>query len=108
MSNKLLLAVNFVGNDKLSGSIKNIIGLGKSGGRALKDMKGEARKLDRELAGVRRELSGASGNITELVNRGERIFKASGVVDPDWSKCAIEVYALLDRLETVRGVGATS
>ena len=76
MSNKLLLAVNFVGNDKLSGSIKNIIGLGKSGGRALKDMKGEARKLDRELAGVRRELSGASGNITELVNRERQLENA--------------------------------
>ena len=35
------------------------------------------------------------------LERGERIFKASGLVDPDWSKCAIEVYALLDRLKTV-------
>ena len=36
------------------------------------------------------------------LERGERIFKASGVVDPDWSKTAVEVYDLIDRLETVR------
>ena len=36
------------------------------------------------------------------LERGERIFQASGVVDPDWSKTAVEVYELLDRLETVR------
>ena len=36
------------------------------------------------------------------LERGERIFKASGVVDPDWSKSAVEVYELLDRLETIR------
>ena len=33
---------------------------------------------------------------------GGRIFKTSGVVDPDWSKTAVEVYELLDRLETIR------
>ena len=36
------------------------------------------------------------------LERGERIFKASGVVDPDWSKTAVEVYELIDRLETVQ------
>ena len=36
------------------------------------------------------------------LERGERIFKASGVGDPDWSKTAVEVYELLDRLEPVR------
>ena len=36
------------------------------------------------------------------LERGERIFKTSGVVDPDWSKTAVEVYELLDRLETIR------
>ena len=36
------------------------------------------------------------------LERGERIFKTSGVVDPDWSKSAVEVYELLDRLETIR------
>lgn len=69
MSNKLLLAVNFVGTDKLSGAIKNIIGVGNKGARALSGMKGEARKLERELAGVRREIKNGSGNMTQLINR---------------------------------------
>ena len=35
------------------------------------------------------------------LERGERIFKATGLVDPDWSKSAVDGYALLDRLKTV-------
>jgi hypothetical protein len=44
VDNKLLLAVNFLGVDKLSGSIKNIIGSSRGGAVALKGMRGEARK----------------------------------------------------------------
>ena len=77
MSNKLLLAVNFVGTDKLSGALKNIIGLGKKGTRALGDMKGEARKLERELAGVRREIKNGSGNMTQLINRERELESAT-------------------------------
>ena len=40
------------------------------------------------------------------LERGERIFKATGLVDPDWSKCAVEVYALLARLKTVSAAEA--
>lgn len=69
MSNKLTLLVNFLGSDKLSGAIKNIIGTGKTGAQVLKGMARESARLERELAGVRREIAGTSGNITGLVNR---------------------------------------
>jgi len=77
MSNKLLLAVNFVGTDKLSGAIKNIIGVGNKGARALKGMKDEARKLERELAGVRREIKDGAGNMTQLINRERELESAT-------------------------------
>lgn len=67
--NKLNLVVQFSALDKLSGAMKNIIGLGKSGGQVLGQMKGEAKKLDSELAKVRQEMSKATGNITDLANR---------------------------------------
>jgi len=77
MSNKLLLAVNFVGTDKLSGAIKNIIGTGNKGARALKGMKDEARKLERELADVRREIKNGAGNMTQLINRERELESAT-------------------------------
>jgi TP901 family phage tail tape measure protein len=69
MSNKLTLMVNFLGGDKLSGAIRNIIGTGKTARQVLKDMAREATGLERELGKVRREIAGASGNITDLVSR---------------------------------------
>lgn len=69
MSNKLAIVVNFLGGDKLSGAIRNIIGTGKTGKQVLKDMAREATGLERELAKVRREIDGASGNVTGLANR---------------------------------------
>lgn len=77
MNNKLLLAVNFVGTDKLSGALKNIIGTGKKGAGALKGMKDEARKLERELAGVRREIASGSGNMTKLINQERELERAT-------------------------------
>lgn len=69
MSNKLAIVVNFLGGDKLSGAIRNIIGTGKTGKQVLKDMAREAAGLERELGKVRREIDGASGNITGLATR---------------------------------------
>lgn len=70
-NNRLNLLVNFdeAGLDKLSGGLRNLVGLGKKGSRAMRDMARHSRSLDRELASVRRELKGASGNVTELVDR---------------------------------------
>lgn len=69
MSNKLSLLVNFVGVDKMSGALKNIVGLGRKGSASLGSLRGESRKLESELRKVRKELGGASGNVSELVNR---------------------------------------
>lgn len=76
MSNKLAIVINFLGNDKLSGSLKNIVNSGKTGTQVLKGMAREAAGLERELAKVRRELDGASGNITELARRESELERA--------------------------------
>jgi len=70
MSNNLLnLVVQFTGVDKLSGGLKNIIGLGRSGGQILGGMQREARGLERELRDVRRQLESATGDVTALANQ---------------------------------------
>lgn len=73
MSNKLSLLVNFVGVDKMSGALRNIMKLGKGGSRALGELRGEGRKLEQQLREVRKEMAGASGNITELANRERQL-----------------------------------
>lgn len=73
MSNKLSLLVNFVGVDKMSGALRNITKLGRQGSRSLGELRGEGKKLEQQLREVRRELSGASGNITELANRERQL-----------------------------------
>ncbi|PNU06463.1 phage tail tape measure protein [Novosphingobium guangzhouense] len=69
MSNKLSLIVNFLGVDKMSGALRNIVGLGRRGSTSIRSLTGESKKLERELAKVRRELAGSAGNVTELMNR---------------------------------------
>lgn len=69
MSENLNLVVQFGALDKLSGALKNIAGFGKQGSKALGNLKREARDLDSQLAGVRAELAGATGNVTQLMNR---------------------------------------
>ncbi len=68
MSNKLALVVNFLGVDKMSGALRNIVGLGRKGSSSIRSLTGESKKLERELAGVRRELSASTGNVTVLMN----------------------------------------
>jgi TP901 family phage tail tape measure protein len=78
MDNRLNLVVQFgqKGLDKLQGGLKNLVGLGKTGSKAFRDMARESRSLERELAGVRRELDGAAGNVSELVNRERELERA--------------------------------
>ena len=76
MDNKLKLVVNFLGVDKLSGSIRNIIGTGKTGVQVLKGMKDEARSLERQLAGVRKEIANGAGNLTSLINKEKQLESA--------------------------------
>jgi hypothetical protein len=77
MDNKLNLMVNFMGVDKLSGSMKNIMMTSKSGGMALKGMKDEARKLETELKQVRKEIAAGAGNMTQLINRERQLEAAT-------------------------------
>jgi hypothetical protein len=76
MSNGMLrLVVSFASVDKLSGSLKGIVGLAQSGSQRLAGMKREARDLDGELRGVRAELGRSTGNVTALLER-ERSLEA--------------------------------
>lgn len=70
-SNKLALIVQFssAGLDKLNGGLKNIVGLSKSGASALRALQQDSGRLKRELAATGKELRGASGNVTHLIDR---------------------------------------
>lgn len=69
MNKSLRLIVNFATSDRLSGPLKNIVGLGKSGSQSLAEMKRESRDLGRELRDVQGELKRSSGNVTHLIDR---------------------------------------
>ncbi len=79
--NKLALIVSFVGQDKLSGALRSIIGLGKSGTQALRPMFAEARKLKTEMAGLDREIAHAAGNVTPLIERQKALADAMARVN---------------------------
>ena len=69
MSNKLNLLVNFIGVDKMSGALRNIVGLGRDGSKSIRALSGEARKLEREMSKVQRAISRGTGNVDELIAR---------------------------------------
>jgi len=70
MSNQnLRLLVSFASSDRLSGTLKKIVGLGQSGSEKLAGMKKEARDLGKELRDVQGELKRSTGNVTGLMNR---------------------------------------
>ena len=69
MNNKLSLLVNFIGVDKMSGALKNIVGLGGKGSKSLRALAGDSRNLSRDLRVVQREIAKGAGNITHLIER---------------------------------------
>jgi TP901 family phage tail tape measure protein len=69
MSSKLSLLVSFLGADRLSGTIRNISRESKKAGEALKAMNANARSQKRELADLRRQIAGSTGDVTELQAR---------------------------------------
>lgn len=78
MSNKLSLVVNFAstGLNQMSAGLRVMVGLGRNGSQALRALNGDARRLQREMRDVSRELSRGSGNVTELVNRERELERA--------------------------------
>lgn len=78
MSNKLSLVVNFAstGLNQMSAGLRTMVGLGRNGSQALRALNGDARRLQREMRDVSRELSRGSGNVTELVNRERELERA--------------------------------
>lgn len=68
MNNKLSLLVNFVGVDKMSGALRNIVGLGKKGSTSLRALSGEAKKLQNEIKRYDRLIEQTTGNTTALWN----------------------------------------
>ncbi|WP_298165380.1 phage tail tape measure protein [Novosphingobium sp.] len=79
--NKLSLIVSFVGQDKLSGALRSIIGLGRTGTQALRPMFAEAKKLKGEMAELDREIAKATGNVTPLINRQRALADAMARVN---------------------------
>lgn len=60
MDKNLALKIQLLAADKLSGSLKKIVGLGENGARTLGRMKREARDLDNQLKDVRARLASGS------------------------------------------------
>lgn len=58
--NKLNLLVKFTGVDKLSGSIKNIVGASKAGTTSIRAMQKEVKLMEKDLKSVREQLSAGS------------------------------------------------
>lgn len=83
--NKLSLIVSFIGQDKLSGALRNIIGLGKTGDQALKGLFQEARGLKNEMKSLDSEIEKAAGNVTPLIDRqrelAEQLARVNGQID---------------------------
>jgi hypothetical protein len=62
-TNKLSLLVNFVGVDKMSGALRNIIGLSRQGGTSIKALTGEQRKYENQLNATRKAIERGTGNV---------------------------------------------
>lgn len=74
MDKKLALTILFNGADKLSGNLKKIVGLGRSGAQEMGKLKREAKGLDRELRDVRKSiLRGDEGFDGPLLDRARRL-----------------------------------
>lgn len=86
MDNKLNLVVQFTALDKLSGGLKNIIGLGRSGDQALRGMKRQARDLALELKAAQAATAGATGNVTALIAKERQLEAAIAGVNAQMAR----------------------
>ncbi|MES2905027.1 MAG: phage tail tape measure protein [Pseudomonadota bacterium] len=100
MNNKLALIVQFTGVDQLSGSLRNIVGLGRSGAGALRDLQSESRRLKREMEEAARAIATGSGNLTELIDREKELAAALEATNAqmEQQKANLEVDARADAI----------
>ena len=70
---RLNLVVQFLPIDKLSGALKNIVGLGRSGDQALRGLKREARDLGMQLKAAQAASAAGMGNVTALIAEERRL-----------------------------------
>jgi hypothetical protein len=66
---KLSLLVNFIGIDKMTGIMKNIVGLGRDGSKSIKALTGETKKLDVQMRAVQADIAKGAGNMTALIDK---------------------------------------
>lgn len=69
MDNKLTLTVQFAALDQLSGALRSIAGLGRTGSSALRALQGDARQLKRDMREASAAIASSSGNVTQLIDR---------------------------------------
>ncbi|MCB5423945.1 phage tail tape measure protein [Altererythrobacter sp. CC-YST694] len=105
MNKNLRLLVSFASSDRLSGPLKNIVGLGQSGSEQLAAMKREARDLEKEMRNVQGELKRSTGNVSALMNRerdlAERIARTNSEMERQTKLLAINA-----RADAMRNRGA--
>ncbi|OJW58036.1 MAG: phage tail tape measure protein [Sphingomonadales bacterium 63-6] len=105
MNKNLRLLVSFASSDRLSGPLKNIVGLGQSGSEQLAAMKREARDLEKEMRNVQGELKRSTGNVSSLMNRerdlADRIARTNSEMERQTKLLAINA-----RADAMRNRGA--
>lgn len=72
-SNKLSLIVNFQGIDKMSGALRNIVGLGNKGSKSIRALTGESKKLQAQVNAISKKTKAAGYNVTGLAEREENL-----------------------------------
>jgi vacuolar-type H+-ATPase subunit I/STV1 len=110
-TNKLSLLVNFVGVDKMSGALRNIIGLSRQGGTSIKALTGEQRKYENQLNATRKAIERGTGNVTEAIDRERELAKSLADVNAQLERqkrlAAVnaDARAIARRGENLRGRG---
>jgi len=105
--NSLNLLVKFSekGLSELKGGFKNLVGLGKSGANSFRNLRREADGFKGELEKVRKQIDGASGNITELVNREKQLERSLEGANDELRKQG-KLYEASKKAQAIRAKGA--
>jgi hypothetical protein len=110
-TNKLALLVNFIGVDKMSGALRNIIGLSRQGGTSIKALSGEQRKYENQLNATRKAIEKGTGNVEEAIARERELAQSLADVNTQLARqkrlAAVnaDVRAMARRSEALRTRG---